>query len=130
MNAPTKDIEGAATILVVEDEAHLRGLVADALRSDGFKVVEIETVEEALAYLRAVDHVALVFADLRTPGKVDPKEFANTLQSEFPFVKVILTSGQEARDTVPPDMAFIPKPYILARVIAEIRARLAGHKTV
>lgn len=125
MIAQTTDIAAVqATVLVVEDDTQLRELVSSTLRNAGFQVVEKETADDAIEYLKDPDRVSLVFADLRTPGKLHGIEFAQALKNNFPGVKIILTSGKVSRDDVPVGMLFLPKPYILARIIAEVRAML------
>lgn len=112
------------TILVVEDEVQLRFIVSDTLRDAGFKVIEATSADEAVAFLRAPNDVSLVFSDIHLPGDVNGIGFAQMLKSEHPHIKIILTTGHVARDTVPRDILLIPKPYVFARVIAEIRRML------
>jgi two-component system, response regulator PdtaR len=121
-------IEPAAhrvTILVVEDDVQLRYVVCDTLRHAGFKVIETTSADEAAAFLRAPNDVSLVFSDIHLPGDLNGLGFATTLKREHPQVKIILTTGHVARDSVPADILLIPKPYVFGRVIAEIR-RILG----
>jgi DNA-binding NtrC family response regulator len=114
----------APTILVVEKDVQLRFLISDTLRNDGFKVIEAGNTDEALAFLRTPNNVALVFSDVLVPGKVEGPDFVKTLQREFPKVKIILTTGEFSRDSIPESLLVIRKPYILARVISDVRVAL------
>lgn len=113
------------TILVVEDDVQLRFLISDILRSDGFTVIEAATTDQAMSFLRIPsNNVSLIFADVRLPGELDGVGLAQKVQDEFPAVRIILTSGHIQRSQAPAGVVFIPKPYILARVITEVRAAL------
>ena len=113
------------TILVVEDDVQLRFLISDILRSDGFTVIEAATTDQAMSFLRIPsNNVLLIFADVRLPGELDGVGLAQKVQDEFPAVRIILTSGHIQRSQAPAGVVFIPKPYILARVITEVRAAL------
>ena len=116
-------IEPAATrqtVMVIEDNVELRFLVSDVLRTEGYRVVEAATTDEALAFLKTSNGVSLVFADIVVPGPMDGLEFARMLERDHPYIKVILTSGKVPRDAVPANMHLMKKPYILARVVQEV----------
>lgn len=110
-------------ILVAEDDVLLRFVIAEALRDAGFQVVEAATAAEALEYIRSENNVALVFSDVQMPGGMNGLDLAAALRADFPQVKIILTSGNRELKAAG-DILLIPKPYILARVIADIRAAL------
>ena len=58
----------AARILVVEDEALIRVLIAEELRLEGFRVIEADRADDALTYIKAGEQVDLVFSDIRRPA--------------------------------------------------------------
>src|SRR5687768_4117836 len=58
--------ENASRILVIEDDADLRGLIADVLRADGFEVLEAENGRVGVD-LASVAHPALILCDVRMP---------------------------------------------------------------
>lgn len=101
-------------ILVVEDEPDERFLAATLLEETGFKVIEAETAEQALALLKQQgDEIDVVFSDVRTPGRIGGFELARIIGVTWPRVHVILTSG-DAGDQ-PSDLrvsaTFLPKPW-------------------
>jgi hypothetical protein len=55
---------------------------------------------------------------------VDGLGLAALLEKDFPRIKVILTSGKVAPEAVPKNILMIKKPYILARVVAEVNRAL------
>src|SRR3954465_13555502 len=82
------------TALVVEDEAALRDLAAAILEETDLRVVEAESGEEALHYLRehAVE-VAFVFTDIRLDCLIDGVDLARTVSTRWPWIRVVVTSG-------------------------------------
>ena len=104
-------------------------MLSDTLRDAGFRVIEASTADETLAHLRASNDVRLVFADIEVPGSLDGHGLAHIIQQEFPAIKVILTSGY-MKEPIPPGVLFLRKPFILSRVIAEIRSMLQLYKEV
>src|SRR3546814_931318 len=82
-----------ATVLVVEDEVLIRLMVSDELRDAGFRVVEAANADDAMAYLQAGEPADLVFSDVRMPGSMDGIALAEKLRSDFPHVRIVLTSG-------------------------------------
>jgi len=111
------------TILVLEDDIHLRLLLADTLRDAGFRVIEASSSDDTLQHLRAFNDVRLVFADINVPGETDGLGLAEVIQKEFPAIRIILVSGYK-KEPIPAGVLFMRKPFILSRVIAEIRTML------
>lgn len=113
------------TVLLVEDDALLRMLMADLLRDAGVKVVEAATADEALAVLDSGLMVDMIFTDVRMPGRLDGVGLAQTVRRDRPHVAVIVTSGDLAPEVARELPAFIPKPYDLDAVVVRILDRLA-----
>jgi two-component system cell cycle sensor histidine kinase/response regulator CckA len=80
-------------ILVAEDEAAVRSLVARLLSGNGYQVVEAGDGEEALALAgrQSVPPAALV-ADLAMP-RMSGRELAKVLRATSPAVRVLYVSG-------------------------------------
>ncbi len=81
------------TLLVLEDEALTRCLVADELRARGYLVAEASSVEDARAVLAAM-WIDLAFLDLHIPGPASGLDLAHAVRDQQPHAKVILTSGK------------------------------------
>lgn len=110
------------SILVVEDDALLRLMVADFLRDAGYAVIEARSAAEAISTVERAIDVDLVFSDVQMPGDADGLDLARWLQAHRPDVPVILTSGVY----LSAEEGVIPKPYDIADVEALIRTRLQG----
>ena len=126
--AETRPKTGCEVILVVEDEASVRMLVAGLLKRYGYKVLEASTGKDALGvWQNHRAQINLLLTDLIMPDGMTGLELATVLQAENPRLKVILTSGYS------PDLAgefgkqlnghsFLAKPYnpkALARTVRD-----------
>lgn len=119
------EVAGAPrTVLLVEDEALLRMLMAELLRDAGVRVIEAATADEALAVLTAGLHVDVVFTDVRMPGRMDGVALALALGRDRPEIPVLVTSGDLDPEVARQMATFIPKPYDLDAVVVRILDRL------
>ena len=121
------DVARAYGVLVVEDEPIQRMMVAEHLRTKGYRVIEAATTNEAAAVLSSVEHIDIVFSDVNLSGSLGGLALGAWIREHFPAVQVILTSGNRsvlerfgAEETVP----FIPKPYDPDEVERRIRLAL------
>lgn len=104
----------ARTALVVEDDRGVRDLAAAVLEETDLQVVEVESGEQALHYLKQhAEEVALVFADVHIPCLLDGVDLARAIHSRWPWIKVVVTSGApgDRLDHLPASAAFLPKPW-------------------
>src|SRR5262249_28847815 len=116
------------TLLVAEDEVLVRMMIADQLRSAGYSVLEAASAQEALDVLAHSFDVKLIFSDIRMPGSMDGVTLARLVRSQYPGIKVLLTSGHPpAIDGLEHD-GFFPKPYDPAQIISHIRSLVDGGK--
>ena len=115
------------TILVVEDDVLVRMTCATLIEDAGYRVIEAPTADDALAILEKADRVELLFSDVDMPGSMDGLELAEIVHRRWPDIRLLLTSGhhQLGAGKIPDDGEFMPKPYSLDAVIAQIRALLA-----
>jgi CheY-like chemotaxis protein len=82
------------TVLVVEDDVLTRVAASDELRERGYSVIEAANADEALSVLHSPLRVDFVLTDLRMPGAMDGAALVKTIRAEFPFLKVVMVSGQ------------------------------------
>jgi two-component system, cell cycle sensor histidine kinase and response regulator CckA len=130
--APPPPRGGKETILVVEDEAILRSLVANVLQRAGYRVLTAESGVAALeVWQKRQGDIDLLFTDMIMPDGLTGKELAEQLLAEQSSLKVILTSGYS------PDMAgketdliegrtFLQKPYHPHKLLHTVRNCLDG----
>jgi CheY-like chemotaxis protein len=112
-------------IIVVEDEVMVRIVIADALRNAGYTVIEASSANEALEMLRSVGvDVRLVFSDVRMPGTMDGIGLAHAVRSEFPTIKIVLTSGNPTDLDLVDHDGFFPKPHNATKIIRYVKTLL------
>jgi two-component system, cell cycle sensor histidine kinase and response regulator CckA len=114
---PAKTVGGHETILLVEDEMPVRGLVARILQDLGYKVLEAESAVKALEVKKQFPgKIHLLLTDMIMPEGMSGRELADRLETEAPEIKVIFTSGYSpdifGKDIVlQPGRNFLQKPY-------------------
>jgi two-component system, NtrC family, response regulator AtoC len=84
-------MSAAPHLLFIDDEATLRGLMAERLAERGFEVVEADSGERALELL---DQFAfdIVVTDLKLPG-IDGLQVVETARDRYPGIVVIVITG-------------------------------------
>jgi DNA-binding NtrC family response regulator len=86
------------TVLVVEDDALIRLMIAEELRDGGLNVVEASNADEALSVLQSAVPVRLLITDLHMPGKMDGAVLATLVHEMHPKMKIVITSGHQLAD--------------------------------
>ena len=101
-------------LLFIDDEATLRGLMAERLSERGFEVVEADSGERALELL---DQFAfdIVITDLRLPG-IDGSRVIEAARDRYPGIVAIVITGfgtvKDAVDAIKRGASdFIAKPF-------------------
>ncbi|HEX8165787.1 MAG TPA: response regulator [Beijerinckiaceae bacterium] len=113
------------TILVVEDDDKVRHVTVSTLRSLGFEVIEAENGDEAVAMMGG-GGIDLVFSDVKMPGSLSGTDLARKVEKEWPWIKILLTSGYvEAEDDLD-RFKIIFKPYRVTELAERIHALLNG----
>jgi PAS domain S-box-containing protein len=105
----------AETILVVEDDAHVRQLAVSMLSSLGYHTLEAENASMALKILDEQPRVTLLFTDIVLPGGIDGVELAREARHRYPGLKVLFTSGYTESAQIDNDLGdgieLLAKPY-------------------
>jgi len=124
---PAREQRGAqdAVILLVDDEADVRGSLGVMLRTLGRDVHAVASADEALRWL-STSTPGLVLTDLEMPGMTGPV-LAEAVHERRPAVPVVLMTGWATDgDTLPPHCAAIlPKPLRMAQ-LRQVLDRLLG----
>jgi PAS domain S-box-containing protein len=84
---------GSETVLLVEDEAAVRGLLRRFMDGKGYRVLEAADGEEALSVVEnEAGRIDLLLTDLVMPG-MGGFELAHRLEAKLPDVKILFMSG-------------------------------------
>ena len=103
--------DATTDVLVVEDDADLREVLADSLRLDGYGVAEAADGMDALAILRGGARPAVIFLDLIMP-RMDGRQFLAAFCEDAALcaIPVVLVTGTPPRDLRDRVAAVLKKP--------------------
>jgi two-component system, cell cycle sensor histidine kinase and response regulator CckA len=92
-DADESTLSKARTILLVEDEAFVREVTREVLRSAGYRVLTAKNAGEAMRIYEARGHeVELLLSDVVLPGE-SGRVLAGRLRRENPWLKILLVTG-------------------------------------
>jgi CheY-like chemotaxis protein len=122
---------GSETVLVLEDEPSLRGLVRETLEGAGYGVVEAGTPLEGLDLVRvqrgAID---LILTDVVMPG-MSGREFVTQAREACPEAVVVYMSGYTddaigQHGVLDEGTHFLQKPFAIDALLQKVREALDG----
>ena len=113
-------------VLVLEDEANIRGFIVINLRRAGYEVIEAESGEEALEKLKAQKDIRVALLDVMLPG-IDGFEVCRRLRAHDATIGIImLTARSQEMDKVTGLMTgaddYVTKPFSPAELTARVDA--------
>jgi two-component system, cell cycle sensor histidine kinase and response regulator CckA len=126
-----KDLTGYGTVLLVEDEDPVRKFGARALRNKGYRVIEAEGGEAALAVIRnAAERINLLITDVVMP-RMDGPGLVREVREMRPDIKVIFISGYtedafRQRLDRDGDIEFLCKPFSLKQLATKVKEVIGG----
>ena len=117
----------AQKILVVDDEARMRKLVADFLVRDGYEVLEAGDGEKAMDLFYADKDIALVILDVMMP-KMDGWQVLREIRESSQVPVIMLTARSDERDELKGfDLGvdeYVTKPFSPRTLVARVEAIL------
>ena len=113
-------------VLVLEDEASIRGFIVINLRRAGYDVIEAESGEEALDRLRENPDARVALLDIMLPG-IDGFEVCRRIRATNSNIGIImLTARSQEMDKVTGLMTgaddYVTKPFSPAELTARVDA--------
>jgi adenylate cyclase len=112
-------------VLVVEDDAGVRGLLQTILEDEGFEIVLAADGEEGLRLARTVDP-AVVLIDVMMPGLGGPEVIRRLRRPDgtLPFAVLVLTGAVESveplRYELGPD-SILEKPFDIIKLADRVK---------
>lgn len=111
---------GTGTVMIVDDEIHIRSIAAMILKKCGYQVVECDNGETALKtyqqLFRAGRPLDVVLMDLTLKGGMEGLETSRAIWKFDPGARIIVSSGSVTEDVQLTFLdqgffAILPKPY-------------------
>jgi PAS domain S-box-containing protein len=117
---------GRETVLLVEDDPMVRGLVTTHLRELGYRILEATEGAGALRILESRETIDLMLTDVVLPGTLTGRELADAAAKLRPKLKVLFSSGYtqnsiDHQGKLDPGVQFLPKPFRRAELAAKVR---------
>ena len=117
----------AQKILVVDDEARMRKLVADFLVREGYEVLEAGDGEKAMDIFYAEKEIALVILDVMMP-KMDGWQVLREIRESSQVPVIMLTARSDEKDELKGfDLGvdeYVTKPFSPRTLVARVEAIL------
>ena len=132
---PPADVSGCeATILVAEDNEQVRAVIATALESSGFTVLEAcDGAEASRLFEERKGDIALAVLDVDMPGK-SGKACMREFHDRRPTLPIVLITGFQDKsitDGEPGDVLLLRKPFSphkLIRLVGEMLTKAPAAK--
>ena len=131
--APARDLSGVGRILLVEDEALVRGIAARLLRTRGYEVIEACDGEEALDLAKVhAGRIDLMISDVIMPG-IDGPTLLKAARPYLGAAPVMFISGYaeaEFSDLLEGEtgVSFLAKPLDITTLAERVKQRLHGDR--
>jgi len=108
---------GGEIVLVVEDEAVVRGLVVEVLRELGYRTLEAADGPAGLEILMGASQIDLLVTDIGLPG-LNGRQVADAARLRRPGLKVLLMTGYAenatlAKGVLEAGMEMMTKPFAI-----------------
>jgi CheY-like chemotaxis protein len=117
--------EAGETVLVVEDEEVVRGLVVEVLGELGYKAIEAADGLAGLSLLQEPGRIDLLVTDVGLPG-LDGRQLAERAQALRPGLRVLFVTGYApgaalGEGVLGTGMALLTKPFAVEALMTKIR---------
>src|ERR1700676_4979857 len=118
------------TVLVVEDEPVVRGVILEILHDQGYRTLEAADGPSGLRILRKDKRIDLLITDVGLPG-MNGRQLADQARETRPDLKILFITGYAesvaiADGFLQPGMEMITKPFELDVLSRRIRAMISG----
>src|SRR5262245_25417984 len=122
---------GNETILLVEDDPAVRAVGVTILENLGYRVLQAEDAQIAMAILQTSEPIDLLFTDLVLPNGMSGQDLVREARALRPGLKALFTSGYSAqfiaaRGDTDQNVPLLGKPYRKHKLAEAIRNALDG----
>jgi PAS domain S-box-containing protein len=118
------------TVLVVEDEPVVRGVILEILAEQGYRTLEAVDGPSGLRILRSEERIDLLVTDVGLPG-MNGRQLADQARESRPDLKILFITGYAESVAISdgflqPGMEMITKPFDLDNLSRRIRSMISG----
>jgi PAS domain S-box-containing protein len=129
--AASEHAGGRETILVVEDDPMVRGLVTEHLTALGYRVLDTPDGAGAQRILAGQEEIDLLLTDVVLPGAMTGRQLAEAARKLRPGLRILFSSGYtqhsiDHQGKLEPGVRFLPKPFRRAELADKVREALDG----
>ncbi len=137
-NAPgvdmTEPVATGETVLVIEDEPVVRGVLLEMLGEQGYRTLEAVDGPSGLKILRSGEPIDLLITDVGLPG-ITGRHVADQARDSRPDLKILFITGYAesvalADGFLQPGMEMITKPFDLDNLARQIRAMTSSQGAI
>jgi CheY-like chemotaxis protein len=116
------------TVLVVEDEPVVRGVILEMLGEQGYRTLEAVDGPSGLRILRNPERIDLLVTDVGLPG-MNGRQLADQARETRPDLKILFITGYAESAAISdgflqPGMEMITKPFDLDHLSQRVRAMI------
>jgi two-component system, cell cycle response regulator CpdR len=111
----------ADNVLFVEDDYVILMHISQALRGDGFGVIEASNMAEARTALHSWSPIDVAVLDIRLPRREDGLGLVKWIRANRPDVEVVIATGAEADDELRSLAPVVSKPYKPEELVKAVR---------
>ena len=117
------------TVLVVEDEPVVRGVIVEMLGEQGYRTLEAVDGPSAIRILRTDARIDLLVTDVGLPG-MNGRQLADQARETRPELKILFITGYAesvaiSEGFLQPGMEMITKPFDLGNLSRKIRSMVS-----
>jgi len=126
VTAPAHRAEAGDTVLVLEDEIIVRGIVVEVLEDLGYHAIEAADGPAGLEILRSSRRIDLLVTDIGLPG-LNGRQVAEAARLLRPGLKILFMTGYAetaamADGFLSPGMEMITKPFAIDSLATRIKS--------
>lgn len=120
-----------AMVVIVDDEAPIRILAAEALSDAGYDFVAAEDGRAGLALLKATPSAELLITDVGLPGGMNGRQLADAARAARPGLKVLFITGYAESAVLTggdleEGMHIMTKPFELKALARRVTSLIGG----
>ena len=113
-------------VLIIDDEAPIRMLVADVLTEHGYAVLEAVDGPSGLKVLQGDNRIDLLITDVGLPGGLNGRQVADAARTSRPDLKVLFITGFAENSIIgnghlDSGMSVITKPFPMDALAIKVR---------